>query len=75
MISNLMQRIAVAFLTLFVVATLATISQAQQPRGFVIDYLDSWPTTNQMRYVKVQITPVANAALRDVDFHLSLIHI
>ena len=70
MISNLMQRIAVAFLTLFVVATLATISQAQQPRGFVIDYLDSWPTTNQMRYVKVQITPVANAALRDVDFHI-----
>ena len=70
MISNLMQRIAVTVLTLFALATLATTAQAQQPRGFVIDYLDSWPTTNQMRYVKVQITPVANAALRDVDFHI-----
>lgn len=70
MIFNFVQRIVVAFLALFAMAFISTIAHAQQPRGFVIDYADSWPTTNQMRYVKVRITPVAKTALRDVDFYI-----
>ena len=71
MISNPLHRIMAAFLPLLATILFSQAAFCQgQPQGYEVEYLDSWPLSNQMRYVKVRITPVAKVSPDDVDFHV-----
>lgn len=41
-----------------------------QGRGYDIEYLDSWPITEEVKFVRVRITPVTGTATEDLDFHV-----
>ena len=35
-----------------------------------IEYLDSWPASGEMKFIRVRITPVKGVAKRDLNFHV-----
>jgi len=41
-----------------------------QSQGYEIEYLDSWPVTSKIKFLRVRITPVAGASTEDLDFHI-----
>ena len=53
---------------LMLTAALAVTSNANA-QGYNIEYLDSWPTTGGMKFIRVRITPVSGAAKDDLDFY------
>jgi hypothetical protein len=45
----------------------ATLAQTKR-LGYTIRYLDFWPATSQMKYVRVVIKPIGGPSVDDIDF-------
>ncbi|QEG22698.1 hypothetical protein [Mariniblastus fucicola] len=62
---------ALAFAMSVAVLSMANHCQAQTARpAYKVEYIDTWPRTNQIKYIRVSITSLNGIASEDLDFYV-----
>ncbi len=61
--------LSICFIALLTLVPTTQLS-AQTPTGFTVDYLDSWPLNNQIKFIRVVITPISGTSTEDIDFYV-----